>query len=241
MSRARRETVVTSRIASVVLALIVVAAPVAAQSARILVINGDAAGVGFNDPTPAAPVAGNPGTTRGQQALNVFQTAANRWAANLQSKQPILILARFIPLTCTATGAVLGSAAPQWSIHDFDPVNGGQPLEPGTWYPIALAEKLTRFDITTLVPPAQAFEIRTQFNSNLGQPNCLAGRSWYFGLDNQEPSNSIDLLAVVMHEFGHGLGVAVGPTNAASGVRAGGFPSVWERQMLDVTSGKRWL
>lgn len=230
-----------SRVATVLLALSTVAAPVAAQSARIVVINGDAPGAGFNDPTPAAPVGGNPGTTRGQQALNVFQTAANRWAANLQSKQPILVLARFLPLTCTATSAVLGSAGPNFSVRDVEPLAGGQPLEPGTWYPIALAEKLTRFDITTLVPPAAAFEIRTQFNSNLGQPTCLTGSGWYFGLDNREPSGRIDLLSVVMHEFGHGLGVTVGPTSGASGARSGGFPSVWERQMLDLSTGKRWL
>lgn len=231
----------TSRLASLLIVLSTVAGSAAAQSARIVVINGDGVGVGFNDPTPVDPVGGNPGTTRGQQALNVFQTAANRWAANLQSKQPILIVARFIPQACTPTSAVLGSAAPRFSVRDFDPVNGGQPLEPGTWYPIALAEKLTRFDITTQVPPAVAFEIQTQFNRNLGKPGCLQDSGWYYGLDNQQPANRIDLLSVVMHEFGHGLGVTVGPTSGASGVRFGGFPSVWERQMLDLSTGKRWL
>jgi hypothetical protein len=36
----------------------------------------------------------------GQQALNVFQHAANRWAANLQSRQLITVIATFTPLTC---------------------------------------------------------------------------------------------------------------------------------------------
>ena len=121
---------------------------------------------------------------------------------------------------------------------------GGQELEPGTWYPAALAEKLTRQEITEPAGgPTDFYEIFTLFNSRLGAPGCLTGNGWYYGFDNNQPSNRIDLLAVVMHEFGHGLGVTVGPTNANTGTRAGvpAFPSVWEPRMLDLTSGKRWI
>ena len=52
--------------------------------ATILIINGNAAGVGFNDPTPGAPVGGNIGTTVGQQRLIAFQRAANIWGAPRQ-------------------------------------------------------------------------------------------------------------------------------------------------------------
>jgi hypothetical protein len=218
-----------------------IAAPAMAQSARIIVINGDPAGVGFNDPTPAAPIGGNPGTTVGQQALNVFQQAANRWAANLQSKQVITIIAFFTPLSCTATGGVLGAAGPNWYFRDTPPVDGGKPLETNTWYPSALAEKLTRVDLSTAADPNDPFDIFTLFNSELGKPGCLTGNGWYYGLDNNQPANRIDLLAVVMHEFGHGLGVTVGPTSSNSGARALGFPSVWERRMRDLTSGKSWI
>jgi hypothetical protein len=171
----------------------------------------------------------------------VFQTAANRWAANLQSRQVISVIAFFTPLSCTATSGVLGAAAPYFSIRDVPTVPGGKALEPGTYYPVALAEKLTRLEISELVYPSTPFEIITYFNSNLGQPGCLTGNGWYYGLDNNQPSNRIDLLSVVLHEFGHGLGVTVGPTNASTGARAGGFPSVWERRMLDVTTGKHWI
>lgn len=231
----------TSRIAAALLTLSLVAAPAAAQSARILIYNADGPGVGFNDPTPAAPVGGNPGTTVGQQALNVFQHAANRWAANLQSKQLILVWATFTPLSCTASSGVLGAAGPNWYFRDVTPAVGGRPLETNTWYPAALAEKRTRTELTENADPTDPFELVTFFNSRLGQPGCLTGSGWYYGLDNNQPSNLFDLLAVVMHEFGHGLGVTVGPTNASSGARGLGYPSVWERRMRDLSTGKSWI
>jgi len=63
----------------------------AAHAATITVINLDGPGEGFNDPTPAAPVGGNPGTTRGAQAFYVFQHAADIWASLLPSAMEIRI------------------------------------------------------------------------------------------------------------------------------------------------------
>src|SRR5262245_50157384 len=66
--------------------------PASAHAAATIVIqNTDAPNVGFNDPTPAAPVGGNPGTTLGQQRLNAFQAAANIWGANLNAVPTIVI------------------------------------------------------------------------------------------------------------------------------------------------------
>ena len=96
----------------VTLALLAAVVTAPAQSATIVIINNNAAGVGFNDPTPAAPVGGNPGTTVGQQRLFVFQYAANIWGALLPSTVQIDVVAQFTGLTCTATSAVLGSAGP---------------------------------------------------------------------------------------------------------------------------------
>src|SRR5512147_2873878 len=97
---------------SLLAALVVAFAPVAAHAggATVIVINVNAAGVGFNDPTPAAPVGGNTGTTKGEQRLIAFQHAADLWGATLASNVPIKILATFEPLSCTATAATLGSA-----------------------------------------------------------------------------------------------------------------------------------
>ena len=35
---------------------------------------------------------------------------------------------------------------------------------------------------------------------------CLGGATWYYGFDNNEGANQTDLIPVLMHEFGHGLG-----------------------------------
>ena len=69
-----------------------------AGPAQIIIVNVNAPGVGFNDPTPAAPVDGNTGTTLGEQRLIAFQYAASLWAARLDSSVPIRIRAQFTAL-----------------------------------------------------------------------------------------------------------------------------------------------
>ena len=88
------------------------AAPSASfAAANIYIVNDDGPNEGFNDPTPVAPVGGNPGTTLGQQRLNAFQFAADIWGSILDSDADIYILSSFDPLPCTATGATLGAAS----------------------------------------------------------------------------------------------------------------------------------
>jgi len=131
-------------------------------AASIVISNGNAAGVGLNDPSPAAPVGGNTGTTLGEQRLNALMHAASIWAATLDSSVTITIIAQFTSLPCNATGAVLGSTGPT-SIHaDFTGA-----LRANTWYPQALANKLFTNDLAPLP------DFVSSFNSNIGQPNCL--------------------------------------------------------------------
>ena len=205
------------------------AAPAANAAATFVIVNIDGAGEGFNDPTAVAPVGGNPGTTIGQQRLNVFQAAANVWGATLTSSVTIQIRAAFNPLTCTATSAVLGSAGARWVDNDFAPG-----IKPGTLYPGALANKYVGFDEV----PTEA-EINAQFNSNLGQPGCLTGVPFYYGLDNNHGTN-IDLFTVLLHEFGHGLGFQTF-TDASTGAPFAGFPSIWDHYLKDQTLGKTWV
>ena len=107
--------------------LLALAAAPAFGATTITIVNGNASGVGFNDPTPVAPVGGNTGTTLGQQRLNAFQYAANIWGTTLDSNVEIRILATFEPLTCNAGSAVLGSAGTRFIWANFD----GVPPFPG--------------------------------------------------------------------------------------------------------------
>src|SRR5690349_24122190 len=104
------------------LVLTLAAAP-AFAGANIFIYNNDGPGEGFNDPTPAAPVGGNPGTTLGQQRLNAFVHAADIWAQTLDSNVTIVVNAAFNPLAAN----VLGSAGATFIFEDF----GGVPPFPG--------------------------------------------------------------------------------------------------------------
>lgn len=218
-----------------------------ASAASIVITSRDPAGVGFNDPTPVAPVGGNMGTTLGQQRYNVYRYVADIWEKNLDSNVTIKVSAGWEALTCTASSATLGSAG-AWNFwHDFA---GGKP---GMWYPQALANKLAGVNLSEGTPDdgtgyADA-DIKTQFNINLGHPDCLAGTPFYLGLDGNA-GNQVNFVETLLHELGHGLGFAVGTVSTSSGKRVNadftaytddGLPSPWEEFMYDNTAGKSWL
>src|SRR5215813_1146970 len=198
-------------------------------SATIVIQNNDPAGVGFNDPTAVAPVGGNGGTTLGQQRLNAFQAAANIWGATINSTPTITIAATWETLSCSSNSAILGSAGALTIWRDFPSATF-----PGTWYSAALANKLGASDLD-----AGGAEIRARFNVNLGNPGCLDGTHFYLGLDNNYGTD-IDLVTVLIHEFSHGLGFQTF-TNASTGVQNSGVPSIYDRFLLDDTSGKTWV
>jgi hypothetical protein len=200
-----------------------------AEAAVSIVINNlDPAGVGFNDPTPAAPIGGNTGTTLGQQRLIAFSYAANIWGATLTSNVTIVINASFEALSCTATTAVLGSAGAVTVFRDF----AGAPL-PGTWYSGALANKLSGVDLDPATP-----DIRARFNVNLGNTGCLTGSGWYYGLDGNEGA-LVDFVAVLQHEMAHGLGFQTF-TSGSTGAFLAGFPAVWDHFLLDAANNVTW-
>ncbi len=201
----------------------------AGAAATIVITNVNAPGIGFNDTTPAAPVGGNPGTTLGQQRLNAFTFAASTWGATLTSNVTINIQAQFSALACTATSATLGSAGATQIFRDFP-----GSLIGGHWYSYALANKLAGTELGTGTP-----QINANFNSNLGlNPNCLPGSPFYLGLDNNH-GTAIDLVTVLLHELGHGLGFQTF-TSGTTGNYSSGFPSVWDRYLLDNTTNKTW-
>jgi hypothetical protein len=222
-------------------ALVALLAGSASAAATIVIINLDGPGEGFNDPTAAAPIGGNPGTTIGQQRLNCFQHAANIWGAILTSTVTIQIQAAFNPLSCTSTSAVLGSAGPR-----FVEFNAPGAEFPNYWYHEALASKEAGVDLTPpgdpgLPPGDNGSDINAQFNSNLGNTGCLDGSGWYYGFDHNE-GLKIDLLAVLEHEFAHGFGFST-VTSGTSGNYLNGppaLPAVWDKFLYDETTGLHW-
>ncbi len=208
----------------------------ASANATIVIVNNDSPGEGFNDPTPRAPIGGNPGTTVGQQRLNAFQHAANVWGATLDSAATIRILASFDPLTCTATSAVLGSAG---AIYGWSNTPGAIP---GVWYGEALANKLAGFDLNPPGTPGDPYngaDIIARFNSSIGTvPGCLTGSDWYYGIDNNHGANT-DLVTVLLHEFGHGLGFS-SFVSRPSGAYIFGAPGVYDLYLHDDKTNKDW-
>ncbi|MFO1222862.1 MAG: hypothetical protein U1E90_07190 [Burkholderiaceae bacterium] len=67
----------------------------------------------------------------------MFAFVADFWGRRLRSDVPIQVLATFAPLDCDSTSGVLRAAGAYNVFADFP--NG----KPGTWYPGALANKLT--------------------------------------------------------------------------------------------------
>ena len=213
------------------LALAIGAVTSAHAAANIVIVNLNDPGIGFNDPTPATPVGGNPGTTLGQQRLYAFQNAAGIWGSTLSSNVTIRIGASFVPLSCTATSAVLGSAGANEIWSDF-------PNAPraNTWYPSALASKLAGEDVAT---PGQP-HIIARFNSRLGLfSDCLPGSGFYLGLDRNF-GDQIDLVTVLLHEFAHGLGFQTF-TDDETGQEIMDIPSVWDYYLLDNHTNRSWV
>lgn len=203
-------------------------APVA-SAATIQIVNIDGALEGFNDNTAAAPIGGNPGTTRGAQRINVFNQAASVWGGILSSSVVIKVDATMDPIApCTATSGVLGSTGSNGVFANFTGAEFAN-----TWYAGALANKQRGADLD-----AATSDMRARFNSDVDNATCLGTSNWYYGYDHNEGTN-VDLLAVVLHEIGHGLGFAT-YTDGASGAYLNTRTDVFAKFLYDNTQQKYW-
>jgi len=117
-----------------------------------------------------------------------FQYAVDIWASLLTSSVPIVINANYQ----SVAGSSLGFASANQLFDNFP--NAPQP---NTAYPVALANKFAGFDLNP-----NSHDISATFNSNF---------VWYFGTDGNCPSGQYDFVTVVLHELGHGLGIAGSP------------------------------
>jgi hypothetical protein len=117
-------------------------------------------------------------------AKTAFQYAVEIWESELTSSIPIRIRAEWTNLDPGELGqAIWGSAF----------ANFGGEQHSNTFYPVALAEKISRRQINEPTDP----DIVASFN---------AKTNWYLGTDGNTPSGRMDLVTIVLHEIAHGLG-----------------------------------
>jgi len=148
------------------------------------------------------------------QAEAAFDFAVAIWANSIISSVPIVIDADFGPL---GSGILGGAGA-----TNYMGLTGGV-LPETTWFAQPLAEALLGSDEN-----AGAADINATFSSTF---------PFYFGTDGNPPLGQYDFVSVVLHEIGHGLGIAGfggeeldmddNPTGLGE-IRAQGFASIWD-------------
>lgn len=217
-----KQTITKAMLCAFALVLVLFTGGRAMADVPFFIFNQDGVNEGFNDPTPALPVGGNTGTTRGEQRLIAFEYAAKLWGAKLDSGVTIIINATFDPLPTT----VLGSTRLNLVVRDFPGAEF-----PGTWYGTALANKRAGFRLLA------SGDAVARFNSNA---------NFYLGLDNNHGAQ-VDLVTVLLHDFAHALGFTstVDLTNGRQAASSdadpeGGYPDIYSRHLLDATNGLHW-
>ncbi len=155
------------------------------------------------------------------EAQAAFQFAVDIWASQLVSDVTITIVASWQELG----SGTLGTASPGETFRNFE----GAPL-PGVDYPAALAEKLARKELNA----EGSADISANFNSTA---------DWYFGTDGITPAGQFDLVSVVLHELGHGLGLtgSVGADQNLTLARWGdnqGIPRIYDFFLTNVLEEK---
>lgn len=198
-------------------------------AAQLVLFNVDDPGVGFNDPTAAVPVGGNPGTTVGAQRLIAYQRALDLWGSVLKSNVPIVVQGSFARLNCTAGGGTLAQAGAVSVFSDFP----NAPLA-NHWYGGALADALAGEELDPGYP-----DIVANFNGAVGQPDCIAGPGFYYGLDNSPPPGATDFLNTFMHEVAHGLGFQ-NFVDETDGTFLIDVPDVYTAFTRDLDLGLKW-
>lgn len=187
----------------------------------------DDPGEGFNDTTAASPEGGNPGTTLGELRLNVLQEAMDTWGQYLQSDVDIRVQASFyVGGGSASSGFTLASAGALTIDRDFP----NAPLS-NVWYPGALVNSLAGYDYDT-----GSNDIIVRVNISLDTDSSLP--DWYYGFDGNAGSE-VDLLDVLQHELGHGLGFS-SLIDPSDGQLILNRIDTFSRNLYDVETSKSW-
>lgn len=153
-------------------------------------------------------------------ARQAFQHAVNIWSSLISSDVKIRVRAFW---TTMSDPNVLGSASAT-SLFAGSAINA--PV-PDVYYQAALAEKIAGKELNADTD----FEITVRFNSAI---------KWFFGLAGGTPSDSYDLVTVVLHELCHGLGFAdsFDATATTGSYGFNGIPVIYDTFVEDV-NGRR--
>ena len=225
----------------VAVALCLALVPASVSAAIFILINQDPPGEGFNDPTAVAPIGSNPGTTLGQQRLNVFARGLEYWGDRITQKTaggqelPIRVRANFTPIsTCSQFSGVLGFAGAEVYFSNF---GAGQS---DVWYPVALADHVSEADLEPPGSPENpsGADIVAAFNADVDNDSCLGTRKWYYGYDGMG-GNNIDLLSTIIHEVGHGMGFAT-VVDLGTGTKPSGYDDVYMQNLLNAATGRTY-
>lgn len=163
------------------------------------------------------------GSTWPGQARQAFEHSVQIWSNYIRSDIPVRVEANWVE----QEQSVLGSAGPAIYYafgQDFGPVKRD------VFYPIALASAITGTDFVV-----EEGEVDYDIIVNI---NCEFNR-WYFGTDADPPSNQIDLVTVILHELGHGLGFTgsmrgfPSSQTATWGIGIAGLPIVYDLFAVD--------
>jgi hypothetical protein len=157
------------------------------------------------------------------EAKAAFQKAVDIWATQISSTQTIHVYAEWTALE----PGVLGSAI--WG-NAFANFPGAQQVN--TYYPVAMAEKMARQDLN----PSDEPDIVANFSSVF---------DWSYRTDGVAVAGKYDLVTVVLHELGHGLGWVDSYSSADElgtvGVDAEGNPIIYDLALENATGQNLFL
>jgi hypothetical protein len=186
---------------------------------------------GFDASTRIDSIDGNNGTTVGAQRKLSFIKAAEILTDQVASSETIIVDARFSALKCNANSAILGSAGASSNLAYPSDRSG---VTANTFYPIALLNSIMGSDTDTTES-----DVTAQFNSNIGNSNCLQGSNgWYYGFATPS-QNFIGFTTVLLHEITHGLGFA-SLTNASSGEKSSGLDDIFSNFLFSLAGDADW-
>ena len=163
------------------------------NGATLLPVYNDGSGEGFNDPT------------LGADRKSAFEFALSLWSNVLVDSyigEVIEVEVQFDPLGGSASSATLAQAGPRGSGSV-----SGDPLGSNVFYPGALRNHLSGSDqVQPTVENVSGAEISATFNSDVDGSVVLGSTTFYYGIDDNAPSNTTDFVSTALHEIGHGLG-----------------------------------